>query len=133
MGLIKKLFGICETKAPADHLAWRVEGERILLDLSRLPELRDEGGAVCLEGKDLQTRVFVIRGKKEAFHALENRCTHMGRRLDPGEKPGQVTCCSVSGSAFDLSGNPVGGAAKRGVKSYGVVKEGEQLVVSMVP
>lgn len=131
MGLIKKIFGVCETKAPADKDSWRVEGGQLLMELPRLPELRFEGGAVRLEGNGLPSRVFVIRGKGELFHTFENRCTHMGRRLDPGKKPGQVSCCSVSGSAFDFDGNPVAGAAKRGVKTYGVVRDGERLVIAL--
>lgn len=71
-----------------------------------------------IEGNGLSQRIFVIRDEDNAYHAFENKCTHMGRRLDPGDKPGSVKCCSVSGSIFDFSGKPVGGAAKHSVKTF---------------
>jgi len=131
LGLIKKILGICDTRLPADPEAWTRTGSLLTLDLSKLPELQEHGGAIRLEGKGLEKRIFVIRGEGDAYHAMENKCTHMGRRLDPGSKPGTVTCCSVSGSTFDCSGTPVAGAAKRPVHHFAVETRDHVLVIDM--
>jgi len=131
MGIFKKIFGICETKPPVDNSAWSVVGNAVTLDLGRLPELAKAGGAVRLEGNGLSARIFVMKGDNGEFYVYENRCTHMGRRLDPGERDGTVKCCSVSGSVFDLNGNPVGGAAKKPVTMFPVSLDGNQLRISL--
>ena len=131
MGLLKKIFGICDTTAPADPYSWKFSGKQISIDLTQTPELGSPGGAVRLEGNGLSQRIFVIRDEKDAFHAFENKCSHMGRRLDPGDKPGFVKCCSVSGSKFDFSGNPVAGAAKKSIKTFLTHMENHHLVIDL--
>jgi Rieske Fe-S protein len=55
----------------------------------------------------------------------------MGRRLDPGDSSGVVKCCSLSGSVFDLSGKPVGGAAKHPLKTFSIQKKGNCLEIDI--
>lgn len=131
MSILKKIFGICETGKPDNANAWKVQGGKVTVDLSILPELNTAGNAVRLEGNGLDRRILVVHGEDGVFHAFENRCTHMGRRLDPGRRPDTVKCCSVSGSVFDLSGKPVAGAARRPVKTFDVRKEGDILEVNL--
>lgn len=131
MGLLKKILGICSTKLPSDSNSWSIDENLLNLDLSRLPELNYEGGALRFEGQGLLKRVVVFRGEGENFHAFENRCTHMGRRLDLGNRPGLVKCCSVSGSLFDLSGKPVSGPAKKPVKTFLVENKDNFLIINL--
>ena len=131
MGLLRKIFGICDTKAPADPHSWKVSGQQLSIDLTQTPELGIVGGAVRLEGRGLSHRIFVIRDENNAFHAFENKCTHMGRRLDPGEQPGSIKCCSVSGSRFDVSGNPVAGTAKKPIKNFPVQLKDHLLLINI--
>ena len=35
-----------------------------------------------LEGKGLDPRLLVVHGDDGHYHAIANRCTHMGRRID---------------------------------------------------
>ena len=131
MGILKKIFGISDTKQPANPDSWNYTEQLISIDLDRTPELAISGGAVRLEGNGLPHRIFVIRDENNTFHAFENRCTHMGRRLNPGDNPGSIKCCSVSGSVFDFSGNPVGGAAKRSIKTFPIQHTDNHLEINL--
>ena len=133
MGIWKRIFGISNTSQPQDPDSWKVEGERLILELQRLPELQAPAGAVRLEGKGLARRVLIVHGKDGAYHAFENRCTHMGRRLDPLEGREQVRCCSVSKSTFDYEGKPVSGAARKPAHIFETRETDGRLIVYLNP
>jgi nitrite reductase/ring-hydroxylating ferredoxin subunit len=125
MKFLKRLFGISETPLPADPQAWSLKNGRVHIDLSRLPELKAPGSGVRLEGQGLDPRLLVWHGDDGQFHAVANRCTHMGRRIDILSGTNTIQCCSVSKSTFDYEGQPVGGAAKKALTTYTVAREGE--------
>ncbi|MFH1091040.1 MAG: Rieske 2Fe-2S domain-containing protein, partial [Pseudomonadota bacterium] len=116
---------------PADPGCWRYLDGRIELDLAQAPELSGPQGALRLEGRGLPLRVLVFKDKAGDYHAFHNKCTHMGRRLDlfPGGE--KVECCSVSHSAFDLSGAKVSGPAKGPVNAFPVTEETGRLTVKL--
>jgi nitrite reductase/ring-hydroxylating ferredoxin subunit len=127
MKFLKRLLGICETPLPADSTCWDYAGQTIRLHLDRAPELARPGGAVRLEGNGLPKRVLVVHGEGGGYHALGNRCTHMGRRIDPLPGSDRIECCSVSKSTFSYAGEPVGGAARKALEVFPVMAEGNEL------
>lgn len=131
MKLLKRLFGICETPLPGNADAWKVEYGDVRIDLARLPELKTAGSGVRLEGKGLDTRLLVFHGDDDKYYAVANRCTHMGRRIDTISGSNTIQCCSVSKSTFTYDGQPVGGAAKKPLKTYAVDQDGETLVIAL--
>lgn len=132
MGILKKIFGICETKKPKDPGCWILSGGRIEIDLNRAGKLAEQGGAIRLEGKGLAGRILVIQDDTGKFHAYSNRCTHMGRRIDPVPGSSDVRCCSVMGSVFNVKGEIVSGPAKENLKQYMTVKQGSILSIITV-
>jgi nitrite reductase/ring-hydroxylating ferredoxin subunit len=131
MKFLKRLFGICETRLPGDPQSWSVQNGTVKIDLSRTPELKMTGGGLRLEGKGLDPRLLVFHGDDGQYHAIANRCTHMGRRIDTLAGSGTIQCCSVSKSTFTYDGQPVGGAAKKPVRTYPVAQDGETLVIAL--
>ena len=131
MKFFKRLFGICETQLPADPQAWSVQDGTVRIDLSRTAELKIPGSGVRLEGKGLDPRLLVFKGDDGQYHAIANRCTHMGRRIDTIAGSNTIQCCSVSKSTFTYDGQPVGGAAQKPVKTYPVAQDGETLIVTL--
>jgi nitrite reductase/ring-hydroxylating ferredoxin subunit len=127
MGILKKIFGICETKKPEDPGCWIISGGRVEIDLKRAGELSRQGGAIRLEGKSLADRILVIRGDNGLFYAYKNKCTHMGRRIDPVSGSQYVRCCSVMGSSFGVTGEVVSGPAKGALKYFKVKIEDNKL------
>lgn len=131
MGLFQKILGICKTKPPADPEAWRCGREKVVVDWARVPELHQPCGAIRLEGQGLPERIFLIYGMDGQFHAFKNKCTHMGRRLDPGEDVSTLQCCSLSKSTFDYAGNVVSGPAKRPLEKLPVENRKCKLVIRL--
>lgn len=130
MGILKKIFGICETKKPEDPGCWTVSGSRVEIDLKRAGELSAPGGAIRLEGKGLADRILVIRGENGLFYAYKNKCTHMGRRIDPISGSRDIRCCSVMGSRFGITGEVLSGPAKGTLKRFEVIIEDNKLYIN---
>ena len=131
MKFLKRIFGICETPLPSNRQSWSVQDGTVKIDLIRMPELKTPGSGVRLEGKGIDPRLLVFHGDDGQYHAIANRCTHMGRRIDNIAGSNTIECCSVSKSTFTYDGQPVGGAAKKPVKVYSVAQDGETLVISL--
>ena len=112
MGLFQRILGICKTKPPEDRESWTYTRGKVVIDWARVPELHKPCGAVRLEGRGLPERILLIYGMDGQFHAYKNKCTHMGRRLDPSEGNSTLQCCSVSKSTFGYAGNLVSGPSK---------------------
>ncbi len=129
MNFFKRLFGICETPMPADPNAWTFQNGTVSIDLSRMNELKTPGSGVRLEGKGLDPRLLVFHGDDGQYHAVANRCTHMGRRIDPIAGGSVIQCCSVSKSTFTYDGRPVGGAAQKPLNTYAVSQDQETLII----
>lgn len=131
MKFLKRLFGICETPLPADPGAWSVQDESVQIDLPRVPELKTPGSGVRLEGKGLDPRLLVLHGDDGQYHAIANRCTHMGRRIDTLAGSHTIQCCSISRSTFTYDGQPAGGAAKKPLKTYPVTLDEKTLTITL--
>ncbi len=131
MKFLKRVLGICETPRAADDMAWSYENGQVRVELSRMPELKTPGNGVRLEGKGLDPRLLVFHGDDGQYHAVANRCTHMGRRIDTLAGSSTIQCCSVSKSTFTYDGHPVGGAAKKPLASYRVVVDRQTLTIDL--
>jgi len=131
MGILKKIFGICETKKPKDPGCWTFSDGRVEIDLNRAGELSMPYRSIRLEGKGLADRILVIRDDSGRFHAYSNKCTHMGRRIDPVPGSSDVRCCSVMGSRFGITGEVLSGPAKGALKIFEVKIEDNKLNIDM--
>jgi cytochrome b6-f complex iron-sulfur subunit len=127
----KSLLGICETPELAPD-KWRLAGDTIRIDLSEAPQLTADEGAVYLAGKELPYPVLVFK-KDGSYLALSNRCTHMGRKIDPVPDKPELRCCSVSHSRYDLDGNVISGPASGRLDRYEVIRSGETIEIRIRP
>ena len=118
MGFIKRLFGICATKPPADIGCWEIRNGDVVLDISKVPEIAEKGSAVRLEGKNLDKRVLVVHGEDGNYYAFENRCTHAGRRIDPLSGESSLECCSIGKTTFDYSGKAIKGSSDKPIALF---------------
>jgi cytochrome b6-f complex iron-sulfur subunit len=128
MDFLKALAGICETK-PLDADHWELQENGVVVRIKDVPELQRQGGAVYLQGKGLQTPVLIVRGDDGDYHCFSNRCTHMGRKLDPVQGKPVIRCCSVSHSTFDYQGAKLSGPAKGPIQPYASRVENDELVI----
>ena len=131
MKFLKRIFGICETPPPADPKAWSLNGPAVRIDLACMPELKNSGSGVRLEGKGLDPRLLVVHGDDGQYYAVANRCAHMGRRIDVLAGSGRIQCCSVSKSTYTYDGQPVSGAAKTTLNTFPTAVENNILTINL--
>jgi nitrite reductase/ring-hydroxylating ferredoxin subunit len=129
--ILQRLFGIPATKLPGDPGCWTYTGGKLVIELDRALELAKPGGALRLEGKNLPERLLVVRGDDDNFYAFQNRCRHMGRRLDPVPGTSTVQCCSVGKSTYAYDGKVLYGSAKKAVKTYNLQAQDRQLIITL--
>ncbi len=67
--------------------------------------------------------VFNVDG---SYYATQDDCTHAGGPLNEGELDGHQIICPWHGSCFDVrDGSVCGGPAKKPLKMYRVIVEGD--------
>ncbi len=130
-GLVDRLLGRPITDLPQVADAWQLEGNRLRLDLARLPELYGMGGAVRIEGEALANPLLVVLGEDEQYYAFKNACTHAGRMIDPVAGTMTLECCSISGSTYDYQGHVLSGPAESPLVSYALQTDGAFLVIEL--
>ena len=86
-----------------------------------------------------QAAAFTIEGQKIAlfnvegtYYAIGDTCTHRGGPLSEGDVQGIRVTCPWHGADFDLkTGAVLGPPAQKGVPSYKVVVEGDDIKVEV--
>ena len=126
----QRLLGTPATPLPEAEDCYQYSDGKLVIDLSKVPELKPLDGAIRLEGNSLPVRVLVVHGIDGVYRAYKNQCTHFGRRrLDPVPGTDTVQCCSVNKSTFTMDGVRVCGPASGGITSYPVERHEEKLTV----
>jgi nitrite reductase/ring-hydroxylating ferredoxin subunit len=126
-----RLTGTPITQLPQIEGAWTYDADTLTLDLAKLPEIGDMGGAIRIESEVLTDPIVVVFGEDGNYYAFKNACTHAERMIDPVEGTMTLECCSVSSSTFDYQGNVLSGPAEGPLTSYPLVVEENQLVISL--
>ena len=129
-GFIKALLGICQTKPLSGDL-WSLEGDKVRVKLSQMPEPLQKRGAVYLTGQGLSMPILIMRTEDDQHLAFANRCTHSGRKLDPVSGESVLRCCSVGHSTFDYEGNRLSGWAKEPLTCHAVEKSDGDLIIPL--
>ena len=129
--IFQRLLGICVTKPPADPTCWEHAGGKVTVTLARVPELTPKGGAIRLEGKGLPKRMLVYRDDAGALRAIENKCAHKGRRIDPVPGEGILQCCSVNAAAYEYSGKKIEGPGEGQVAPLELREESGRAVIHL--
>jgi nitrite reductase/ring-hydroxylating ferredoxin subunit len=126
-----RLVGYPVTQVPQIPDAWSYESEKLTLDISKLPELADLGGAVRLEGETLPEPILIVLGEDGNYYAFKNVCTHAGRKIDPVKGSMTLECCSVSASTFDYQGAVLSGPAEQPLTSYALDVVDQKLTITL--
>ena len=129
--IFQRIFGIPATKPPADGGSWKYADGKLVIDLSKAPELSESFGAVHLEGDNLPFRLLVLQDGTGNYRAFENKCEHAGRKLDPVPGTETIQCCSVGQALYDYEGNVISGSAEKPVKFFDIVKENGTLIIEL--
>ena len=129
-GFFKSLLGICRTPE-LDPGKWSLSGNQIQVRLGEIPELKKPNGAVYLQAEGLDVPVLIVKGEDGRHLAFSNKCTHMGRKLDPVPGKETLRCCSLGHATYDFRGHVLSGPADNSIAVYEVTPQGDDLVIQL--
>jgi nitrite reductase/ring-hydroxylating ferredoxin subunit len=129
--ILQRLFGIPATKIPQDPNCWGYADGKLVIELDRARELAKPGSALRLEGKNLPERLLIVHGEDDNFYTFQNRCRHMGRRLDPVPGTSTVQCCSMGKSTYAYDGKVLYGSVKEAIKTYQPQVQDGKLIINL--
>lgn len=127
----KRLFCVAISPLPQDPGCYSIAGDIVTIDLARTPELRVPGGALRLEDERLPDRILVMHTDDGRFLAYRNRCACGGFRIDPVPGQAKIKCCTPMQSAYDYSGKPISGSAKKDLDVLRVDGRAESVTVDV--
>ncbi len=127
---IKAVAGICETE-PLDGSAWTKDGSEVKVQLDKAKGLTEPWAAVYLQGSELEKPILIVRDDKGELFCFSNKCTHMGRKLDPVPGERVLRCCSVNHSTFDFDGKALKGPTKGNLATYPCSVDGNVLTITV--
>lgn len=99
--------------------------------LVKVAETKDitPGTGLKVEAGGQQIALFNVDG---TFYAIGDTCTHRGGPLSEGDVEGTQVTCPWHGAKYDVqTGNVLGPPAQKGVPSYKVVVEGEDIKIEV--
>ncbi|MRT92692.1 ubiquinol-cytochrome c reductase iron-sulfur subunit [Ancylomarina sp. 16SWW S1-10-2] len=129
--IFQRLLGKPATELPGNNDFWSFTDGKITVNLDKANGLSKVDGAVRLEGKGLPNRIILVHGKKDQYQAYDNKCTHMGRRVDPVPGTETVQCCSVNCTTFNQKGEVIEGPTKKPLKTHPVTIDNNKLIITL--
>ena len=122
----KSVEGFMASPNPPD--SFRVEGNKLIIDLSKHPKLKETGGWASFEAD--KKKVIVLHPAEQDYKALANKCTHKGSTLNYKPKDGFIQC-PLHGSRFDIEGKVLKGPAAQPLTGYKTTLDKDQLTVDL--
>jgi cytochrome b6-f complex iron-sulfur subunit len=121
----------CADKLMAPPLppdSYRVEGNKLIIDLNKLPKLQETGGWAATEVAG--RKVIVLHPEEQQYKAFENKCPHKGGTCTYKHKEG-VMQCVLHGSRFDMDGKVVKGPAQLPLHQFKASLDKTELTVEL--
>ena len=100
---------------------------RIVIPLSRFPELRRAGGLIKVR-HPVQQAVYVRCTAEEEYDAVSGVCTHQGCIVDP---VGEDFHCPCHGSTYDRNGSNTSGPARASLERFVASLSGDSVVLDL--
>jgi 3-phenylpropionate/trans-cinnamate dioxygenase ferredoxin component len=99
-----------------------------LLNIAKTKDV-PPGQAAAFTIEEQKIALFNVEG---TYYAIGDTCTHRGGPLSEGDVQGTRVTCPWHGAIFDLqTGSVLGPPAQKGVPSYKVVVEGDDIKVEV--
>ena len=100
--------------APADSLS--LERGRLVVDLTRVPELRKRATSVAVVTP--QFNLLLIHAASGEYVAMNRACTHGGAMCTYNSKRTTVQCTSLNHAEYDLRGTLLHGRTHGNLRTY---------------
>lgn len=124
---------LCCTSPELAAGAYRLDGDRLLVDLRRAPELQQVGSAAALVVAERKLNLLVARVEKGRFVALDRTCTHGGAMCAYNHRRKSLRCTSLNHAEYDLEGKLLHGRTHGDLKSYPARLQGAALEIQVGP
>lgn len=119
-------------EAPSD--AVQFEKDTLVVDLSRVPDLRRAGGALKIVNSERKLQILIARVARDRFVALDQKCTHGGGALTYVHRHQHLYCTCWGHSKFALDGSVLrwpNSQTPRPLRAYPIERRGGNLYVAM--
>ena len=100
---------------------------RIVISLSRFPELRLPGGLIKVR-HPLRPAVYVRCTAEKEYDAISGECTHLGCIVNP---VGENFHCPCHGSTFDRNGANTSGPARAPLERFDASLSGDSVILHL--
>ena len=113
--------------------SYRVEDNKLILDLNRIECLSDVGGAgkLSFTSSDDEIKIIVLHHEAGKYKAFSDRCTHGGRELNYKHSEETLQCSSFGRSTFKLTnGHVIKGPAEGPLAVYPLQIVNNTLIVT---
>jgi nitrite reductase/ring-hydroxylating ferredoxin subunit len=121
----------CCVTPRAEVGCFRLEGQRLILDLRRAPELRPPGGSLAIFDKAHQLNLLVAHVGKGRYAALDRTCTHGGAMCAYDRKRRTLRCTSLNHAEYDLNGTLLHGRTHGNLRSYPARRRANALEIDL--
>jgi Rieske Fe-S protein len=116
--------------------SFRVESDKVFLNLKKVETLAKVGGSVKLAINDdaqpaVKTKIIVVRSGEKKYQVFSDACTHGGMELEYQHAKQILRCVSFGKSEFDMHGTVLRGPAKAPLTVYPVLLSDHELVIQL--
>lgn len=111
---------------------YQIRQGSIFIDLSLIPELEQDGGAVKLNLSANDLKMIVARTGPDTFVALHDQCSHGGREIEYKHEESVFRCVSFGHSKYDVDGHVIKGPAKSNLGKFTTILAGKMLEIKLV-
>ena len=122
--------GIGKTPA-ANPGSVALNGNVLTVRLAAEPALSQVGGAVKVLDANIPDGLIIARVGERKFEIASLLCTHRGVELEYDHERARFQCPSIGRSVFAFDGARVSGPARRPIRAYEAVLEGNTLTVQV--
>lgn len=105
-----------------------LSGSKVILSLTKYPELARPGGAIIIRHSSLPSSILVTQSLSGAFKATSALCSHVGCPLG---FDGTDIVCPCHLSKFDTAGNVLQAPATVKLQAYAATSDGANVTVSL--
>jgi Rieske Fe-S protein len=110
------------------NISASISGDNLVIPKSDFIKNEKHLQYVIVQNEQLQFPIYVFRFSELEFAALYLRCTHQGNELNAY---GDKLVCSAHGSEFDNKGGVTNGPATNPLKSFPVIIDNQNILVSL--
>ena len=98
--------------------SYMVENGLLSIDIEKVSQFAEVGGAVKIIDDGLNDRLIAARTGESEYAVVSLLCTHRGCEVEYSHEHSEFRCSSLGSSKFKTDGTKIRGFAKKSLKRY---------------